>query len=68
MAEIIDLFKAPDGVDVTCLLSNGDKTIFHFAIYPEVDIQTVVDHLEQDFIDMEEKMKPNIENIVDLTI
>lgn len=44
MNEIIDIFEATDGTDVTVISNTGERFIFHFIEKPE-DIQAAVDFL-----------------------
>jgi hypothetical protein len=44
MNEIIDIFKASDGYDITVISITGERIVFHFGEKPE-DIQSAVDLL-----------------------
>ena len=44
MVEILDIFHALDGVDVTIRLNDGNKHVFHFVSEPD-NIQDAVDGL-----------------------
>lgn len=44
MAQILDIFQATDGLDVTCE-ANGQRRVYHFA-EPPAAVQAAVDELE----------------------